>query len=199
MSAILPLIEDAIDVPLMDVKNISKLIHSYIEYDEYEGPQYDIFMELYQPYYDPQINDGERTIDTVYWYVFIFENQPLVVSKVEERILAEDGGITFNGIHYDRNWFAYPVLEKWFYDRVMSIRGYSYMGRSLESYFMYGLRYRDRISMCQEWRKFHKEDDWVKKIKEAKRRPTKKQFEKLMFEKVLEPFVDFYIEKIMNL
>jgi hypothetical protein len=197
MSPTLPLIEEAIDVPMMDVKNVAKIIFSYIEYDEVKGPQFDIFMELYEPCYSE--DDGERLKkDKVIWKVFINENKPIIVSRVQERVRAEYG-ITINGIHYIY-WFLYPVLERWFYDAVMNIRGYSYRGRSTENYFMFGMHYRNNIYQTStEFKIYTKEDDWLRKFIEAKRKPMKKQIVKLMSEKVLEPFVDFYCEKINNL
>ena len=46
MSAILPLIEDAIDVPLMDVKNIAKIIDAYSKYDVRDWSSFEFVVNL---------------------------------------------------------------------------------------------------------------------------------------------------------
>tara|TARA_R110000868_G_scaffold99751_7_gene274449 strand:+ start:2360 stop:2818 length:459 start_codon:yes stop_codon:yes gene_type:complete len=96
MSAILTLIQDAIDVPMMDVKNISNIIYSYIEYEEFEGPQYDVYLDL-----------GDRI------RIYIHEAKLLAVETNIPRFSFEDGGIIFNGEDFLILGDGYNYFHQW--------------------------------------------------------------------------------------
>lgn len=103
MSVILPLIEDAIDVRLMDVKNISKLIYSYIEYEQFEGKEYNCCARF--------MLEGEH------YTIFIHKGKFLTVKDTQNVwFLAEDGGIIINGYGYvvlgDTIEFAKEMVKK---------------------------------------------------------------------------------------
>ena len=113
MSAILRLIENAIDVPLMDVKNISKLIYSYIEYEEFEGPLYNLNVRFWG------FEGGEKNDnlpETTDYVVFIIDGKVVPTVKVERRPKAEEGGLIINGKNYCR--IDMDTFEDWFQEIV---------------------------------------------------------------------------------
>ena len=100
--SVLSLIQEAIDVRFMDIKNISNLIYDYIEYEEFEGPGYDVYLDL-----------GDRV------RIYIHEDNFLAVEKVVVRFSAEDGGIILNGEDYLKLGDGYEYFKEWAstYDR----------------------------------------------------------------------------------
>ena len=96
-SQVLSIIQEAIDVRLMDVKNISNLIYSYIEYEEFEGPQYDVYLDL-----------GDRV------RIFIHQGKFLAVEHIGNmRFSAHDGGIIINGEDYLILGDGYDYFIEW--------------------------------------------------------------------------------------
>ena len=81
----------------MDVKNISNLIYSYIEYEEVEGAQYDVYLDL-----------GDRIS------IFIHQGKFLAVEHTGiVRFSAEDGGIIINKKNYLILGDGYDYFIEW--------------------------------------------------------------------------------------
>jgi len=96
-SPVLSLIQEAIDVRFMDVKNISNLIYDYIEYEEFQGPEYDVYLYL-----------GDRV------RIYIHQSQFLAVEETGKvRFSAEDGGIIINGEDYVKLGDGYDYFKNW--------------------------------------------------------------------------------------
>ena len=81
MSAILPLIEEAIDVPLMDIKNVAQIIESYSKYN--------ILDETECKYVSIEVSGGEDTNETI--YLFDDENQIYYMAKWFQVVIFKDG------------------------------------------------------------------------------------------------------------
>jgi len=113
---ILALIQNAIDVPMMDVKNISDMIYQYIEYDEYQGPEYDINLEIVDGIDMVSLRyNGERIDRLGRLKIFIMDGKlvPTITLRDEKRT-AEDGGLTINGKNYCRVEMA-DTFGVWFH------------------------------------------------------------------------------------
>ena len=94
---VLSTIQEAIDVRLMDVKNISNLIYSYIEYEKFEGPQYEVYLDL-----------GDRV------RFFIHQGRFLAVEHTGEVMFdAYDGGIILNGENYVILGYGLTYFLEW--------------------------------------------------------------------------------------
>jgi len=98
--SVLSLIQEAIDVRLMDVKNISNLIYDYIEYEEVQGPQYDVYIKLFD---DRRIYIHEAK--------FLAVKPEMVWKTIDERgIIINGKPFTILGDGYDM--FVECVIEE---------------------------------------------------------------------------------------
>ena len=192
-STVLSLIQEAIDVPLMDVKNIADMIYKYIEYDEYQGPLYDVNLHMI---------GRDDDVYTVYpkksgWSIFIIDGEIVPTFRLEkEKRKAEEGGLTINGENYKRvemglfeRWFEYIVNKALNEDRRKVVGVYFewfYQIPNQRYYNKYTLKFLCKDSLKQD---FH--------IK--KKNLSKQETDDLLYGSFLQPLVDFYSQEIDKL